>query len=98
MRDLTQLDQYRITTPRVVALFGDIGGSADGAFAIPSPIDRQPLMVIASTGYGWDHVSVSRNNRTPNWPEMEKVRKLCFAAHEVVMQLVSPLPAHVAAT
>jgi hypothetical protein len=45
------------------------------------------MRVIASDGAGWDHVSVSRVNRCPNWPEMEYVKRLFFAPHEVCMQL-----------
>lgn len=34
----------------------------------------------------WDHVSVSRRNRTPNWQEMEHVKRLFFAADEIAVQ------------
>ena len=85
MRDLALLDIYRIA--------GELGG--DGAFLVPSPIDRYPLRVIASTGLGWDHVSVSRETRCPNWPEMECVRLLFFRENETVMQLHVPTSEHV---
>jgi len=53
------------------------------------------LRVIASTGQGWDHVSVSLANRCPTWEELEHVRKLLFKPDEVVMQLHVPAKDHV---
>lgn len=51
------------------------------------------LMVIAACGdeTGWDHVSVSRVERTPSWQEMERVRRLFFEPTETVVQLHPPL-------
>lgn len=77
MFNLHLLDRYRFFHPKM----GWEGDSTCGAFSIPSPIDGAPLMVIASQGAGWDHVSVSRVNRCPNWPEMEKIRRLFFLPH-----------------
>ena len=62
---------------------------------IPSPVDQKPLAVVASSGAGWDHVSVSRPTRTPNWHEMEHVAALFFEDHEVAMQLHVPTADHV---
>ena len=95
MRNLHELGAYRITDARVWQMFGGVGDGTCGAFAIPSPVDRKPLMVIAAADAGWDHVSVSRSNRTPTWGEMEHVKRLFFTADETVMQLHVPVEQHI---
>ena len=80
MKDLT-----KITTGQVPGYRPDPDGS--GAFEIPSPIDGESLCVIASVGLGWDHVSVSRRRRCPNWIEMDFVKRFFFRGDEVAMQL-----------
>jgi len=75
-----------------------MGGEGDdfgGCFKVKSAIDNGELRIIASSGLGWDHVSVSRANRCPNWPEMEQVRRLFFADHECAMQLHVPVEDHI---
>lgn len=67
-----RLEQIRIDGPR---------GANCGAFKDGS------LRIIVSDGGGWDHVSVSRPDRTPTWEEMDRVKRLCFRDDEVVMQL-----------
>ena len=54
-----------------------------------------PLRVIASTGAGWDHVSVSLPDRCPTWAEMDKVKRLFWRDAETVMQLHVPRTEHV---
>ncbi len=71
------------------------GDETCGAFKIESPIDGAHLRVIASCGAGWDHVSVSRKNRTPNYPEMVFVKNLFFRDDETVMELHVPSADHV---
>lgn len=95
MRNLRELDAYRITDQRVTKRFGWAGDGSCGAFVVPSPIDEQPLRIIASTAMGWDHVSVSRAKRCPNWPEMEHVKRLFFRDDETAMQLHVPPAEHV---
>jgi hypothetical protein len=70
-------------------------GDDGGAFALRSPTDRKPMQIIASNGEGWDHVSVSRTDRVPNWEEMEHVKRLFFEDWEVAMQLHVPPAAHI---
>ena len=48
---------------------------------------RAVLRVLASAANGWDHVSVSRHDRTPTWEEMEWVKRQFFKPDEVAMQL-----------
>ena len=45
------------------------------------------LRVIASWGDGWDHVSVSLQNRCPLWDEMQFIKQCFFEDEEAVMQL-----------
>jgi hypothetical protein len=92
MRDLHLLDTFRVDA---TATHGWNGDGTCGAFQVPSPIDKAPMTVVASSGDGWDHVSVSRTNRCPNWPELEHVRKLFFRDDETVMQLHVPGKDHI---
>lgn len=94
MRDLRLLDTYRDHV-RGRHFWGWSGDETCGAFSVPSPIDRAPMVVIASSGEGWDHVSVSRTNRCPNWPEMECVKRLFFRDDETAMQLHVPPSDHI---
>ena len=95
MRNLHLLDAYRRTDPAVVDHYGNVGDDKVGMFELPSPIDKAILRVIASSGEGWDHVSVSRRNRCPNWTEMEYVKRLFFREDETAMQLHVPPSDHI---
>jgi hypothetical protein len=75
-------------------LYGNAGDETCGVFGIPSKIDGAELRVVASSGLGWDHVSVSRKNRCPNWYELEQIKRLFFADDEVAMQLHVPSKDH----
>jgi hypothetical protein len=66
-----------------------------GAWLLPSCTDRGELTVLATITDGWDHVSVSRKTRCPNWAEMEQVKHLFFWPHETAMQLHVPPADHV---
>lgn len=93
VRDLHLLDVYRHTETELK--IGGHGDSYGGFFHVPSPIDGQTLRVMASSGLGWDHVSVSRSSRCPNWPEMERIHGLFFKPDETAMQLHVPASDHV---
>lgn len=45
------------------------------------------LRIIATTGAGWDHVSISTATRCPTWDEMEWVKRRFFKDDEIAMQL-----------
>lgn len=60
----------------------------NGAFLIP--FKDIELMVIISDGEGWDHVSVSTENRCPTWDEMHYVKNLFFKPEETVIQYHPP--------
>jgi len=75
----------------IVHELGDDGGS----FLTKSPVDKRVLRIIASAGMGWDHISISRRDRVPNWDEMEYVKRLFFKDDEVAMQLHVPPSDHI---
>lgn len=58
----------------------------NGAFMVPLKTNRQTVLVIASDEGGWEHVSVSRQDRAPTWAEMCEVKDLFFLPEEVVVQ------------
>ena len=103
MRDLRELDgkesygvrRLDVTLPD--ECYDDpnlpVDPSRCGEFAIDFNGIR--LVIMAATGFGWDHVSVSTVDRCPTWEEMELVAKLFFNADEVAMQLHVPLKDHV---
>jgi hypothetical protein len=67
MRNLRELDQYRLTNTAVIEVYGAIGDGRCGVFQLT--IKGEILLVIASTGESWDHLSVSLKRRCPNWYE-----------------------------
>ena len=95
MRDLTQLPkEWRIGIPDVVKFkSGELDERRHGAFVV----DRNGylLHILASSGGGWDHVSVSLSNRTPTWEEMEWVKRTFFKDSETAMQLHVPPGDHI---
>lgn len=60
----------------------------NGYFLVP--FRSFDLAVIASDGEGWDHVSVSLPNRTPNWDEMCHIKDLFWDESECVVQYHPP--------
>ena len=82
MKDLNTLNEYRRRHP----LFPVMGSERNGYFQIP--VEGRLFHIIASTGVGWDHVSVSIDGgkRTPNWGEMCKIKDMFFNEEETVVQ------------
>lgn len=72
-------------SPKEYAIQFGIDG---GMYTIP--FRGRDLKVIASFGYGWEHVSVSLSNRCPNWTEMRFVKDCFWNEEEAVMQLHPP--------
>jgi hypothetical protein len=62
----------------------------NGAFDVPAIIGDRALMVIASDGLGWEHVSVHVDEkgkpRTPTWTEMCGIKDLFWDEEDVVVQ------------
>lgn len=95
MRDLCLLDAHRIRGDGIIEQWGWVGDGTCGAFAFRSRVDGGELHCIASSEGGWDHVSVSRLNRCPNWLEMEQVARLFFADDEWAVQYHVPAVSHI---
>lgn len=76
-------NQYRTTLQGMP--FGD---DTNGVFAIPTGSEN--LIVIASDGMGWEHVSVSLRDRTPTWDEMCYVKLLFWGDEDCVIQYHPP--------
>lgn len=70
--------------------FRVLGESTDdgGMFAIP--FEGRIFKVIASHGGDWNHVSVSLENRCPNWREMCFIKVLFFGEDDLVIQYHPP--------
>lgn len=85
MKSFDELEKYRVSHP--VAGRGD---DKNGAFIINLPNSRLSFNVIASSGMGWEHVSVSTTERIPKWNEMHQIKELFFEDEEAVMQLHPP--------
>jgi hypothetical protein len=75
-------EQYRIREGRLGTTEAD---GNNGAFRVRIPLGY--LKVIASDGGGWEHASVSRDDRVPNWEEMCHVKGMFWGPEDVVMQL-----------
>jgi hypothetical protein len=103
MRDLLEpeIDKYRIRGGPLVERYGNVGDGTCGGFGIPVHMNasvrrpREILGIIASSGEGWDHVSVSLPLRCPTWTEMEIVKRLFFKVDEAAMQLHVPVTDHI---
>ena len=81
MKRLTEL----LATPRLMITQASYdGGCAEAHLA--SSAKHRPATVIFSRGCGWDHVSVSFNNRCPTWEEMCEIKSMFFHPDEVVVQ------------
>lgn len=70
-------------------------GQPFGAFRIPARVSGRELFVIACDGEetGWEHVSVSlqnRRDRCPSWEEMCIVKSLFWDDEEAVIQFHPP--------
>ena len=73
----------------IVEQLGEDGGSG----WIPGLDKKKPnrqARVVWSNGGGWDHVSVSWQDRCPTWDEMAKVKKLFFYPEEICVEYHPP--------
>lgn len=94
MKNLHELDYARMVAFEQT-FYGGNGDGGNGVFQFMSCIDANPLRVIASTGDGWDHVSVSRADRIPQYEEMEQIATLFFEVEEAAVQYHVPKSDHV---
>lgn len=76
-------------------MWGEYPASHAGAFSVQSKQDGGYMHVIATSGEGWDHISVSRADRVPDYYEMKYIAELFLKSGEVAMQLYVPSKDHV---
>lgn len=67
------------------------GDRHNGAFAFPAI----GTSVIVSNGGGWEHVSVSREDRCPIWEEMDGMKRSLWEPQDAVIQLHVPVDEHI---
>lgn len=96
MRNLREFDGWRIASSpldmdRNAAAIADVSG----AFGFRLSKEGPNFVVIASSGDGWDHVSVSTRDRCPTWEEMDRIKRIFFKPAEVAMQLHLPADDHI---
>ena len=82
-------DAYRI---RDGVVGSDESAGNNGAFCLPVGADGRQLLIVASDGMGWEHVSIHATDGlgtdyTPTWDEMCRVKDLFWDPEDVVMQL-----------
>jgi hypothetical protein len=94
VRDLSELNGYRLRDIER-RQYGCEGDENCGVFGVKDRTLKNVLRVLASSGEGWDHVSVSLPHRCPSWAEMEFVKRLFFRPEETVMQLHVPPSDHI---
>lgn len=79
-------NKYRIRT-------GQLGSNdsygCNGAFELTIK-HGQRLFAIVSDQLGWEHVSVSRKDRTPTWDEMCQIKQLFWDDEDCVVQYHPP--------
>lgn len=79
---------YAVTRYRVHMKGYPPGDELNGFFIIPPNGKRTlALRIMAASGMGWEHVSVSTAARCPTWDEMCFVKSLFWGPEDVVMQL-----------
>ncbi len=87
MRNLSHLENYRLRD-KEKQIYGAHGDDYNGLFKVF--VNGKSFFVIASTGGGWDHVSVSpgssRKKGIPTWEEMCAIKDMFFEAEETVVQ------------
>lgn len=92
MRDLRELDRFREREFEARYYGGNPDPAGNGVFVLR--VRGGNLAILASSGGGWDHVSVSRKDRCPTWDEMDYVKRLFFRDDETAMQLHVPPTQH----
>lgn len=91
MRDLRELEKYR-KKDFGRKFYGANGGRGRGVFKVF--VDGRSFFCIASTGGGWEHVSVSPCSKArktcPTWEEMCAIKGMFFLPEECVVQYHPP--------
>ena len=82
-------ERYRYSGERIPDIFRSSAEDGNNGYFV-IPFESYDLVVLASDGREWEHVSVSLRNRTPNWREMCYVKSLFWDPEDCVMQLHPP--------
>lgn len=90
MKNLCRLDEFRVEHP-----LGGLGDDSNGAFKVF--IKGKSFFCIASSGGGWEHVSVSpcHQKRCPTWDEMCAIKAMFFEPEECVVEYHPPRSSYV---
>lgn len=80
-------DKFRVVTGPFASSKEADGNN--GAFFVKVK-HNQILKVIASDGAGWEHVSVSREDRCPSWDEMCQIKDIFWDTSDCVVQYHPP--------
>ena len=83
-----KLDAYRRRHP----VLGDSPDGANHGYFVAGGIRiiSSGTPSLGESGYGWEHVSVSLQNRCPTWDEMAFVKRLFWGDDETVIQFHPP--------
>lgn len=82
-------EKFRVVHPAYGA-----GDEFNGTFVIKLK-HSQVVRVIASNGMGWEHVSVSREDRCPTWDEMCQIKAMFWDDSDCVIQYHPPASEYV---
>ena len=84
-------EKYRVTAGPMAS---DESFGNNGLFLIPN--GEAGLIVIASDGYGWEHVSVSRymSKELPSWYELVLIKNMFWDEEETVVQFIPKKSEH----
>lgn len=85
MKDLNTLNEFR-QIRQEINIAGCPGDSENGIFIVS--VCGKSFYVVASTGGGWEHVSVSpvKGKNCPTWTQMCAIKDMFFEEEEVVIQ------------
>lgn len=75
----------------------DVRSEYDYGGACAVQVSNKQLRVIFSCSHGWDHVSVSTEDRTPTYQEMKAIKDLFFKSEEWAMELHPPKEQYISA-
>ena len=78
-------EKFRVLHPA----YNSAGDEQNGVFVVTLK-HKQKVRVIASNGMGWEHVSVSREDRCPTWDEMCQVKAMFWDGDDCVVQYHPP--------
>ena len=78
-------EEYRVKTGQLAT---DASYGNNGFFVFD--FEGRQLAVTASDGEGWEHVSVSLENRNPNWREMCLIKNMFWGKEDCVVQYHPP--------